>query len=285
MQYLCYAMGNKSRSSLSKWIKNNGVDGRSKPRSKLLGNIGTPGLSVITSREWAGVYFSPKRMYVEDAVKNFVEANEYFSNVKDVGAERQRQGVEWDTVVSKDPGKVLIWEARRRNHLELQPGIKSDLIDQLLANTCTSYEGLAAAINYWCGKAAIRNWLESHDTYSMYRKEIKPGLTAGIVLVYSFLAPFPPLFFLFSSCPSFAGVTFYCAVSDHQKKQCALSKIVVEQNFYLPPGSKIRWIHTDEKWMKALVPRSNAKSCEELGIERDSYSVHHKCHIDQVHSK
>jgi hypothetical protein len=34
--------------------------------------------------------------------------------------------------------------------------------------------------------------------------------------------------------------------------------------------------------MKALVPRSNAKECTELGIERDSYSVHHKCHIEQV---
>ena len=34
--------------------------------------------------------------------------------------------------------------------------------------------------------------------------------------------------------------------------------------------------------MKALVPRSNAKECAELGIERDSYSVHHKCHIEQV---
>ena len=71
---------------------------------------------------------------------------------------------------------------------------------------------------------------------------------------------------------------------DHQKKQCAHSKIVVENNFNLPPGSKILWVHSDEKWMKALVPRSNAKSCEELGVVRDSYSVHHKCHIDQVTS-
>ena len=42
------------------------------------------------------------------------------------------------------------------------------------------------------------------------------------------------------------------------------------------------WIHSDEKWFKALVPRTNAKECAELGIERDSFSVHHKCHIQQA---
>ena len=32
----------------------------------------------------------------------------------------------------------------------------------------------------------------------------------------------------------------------------------------------------------ALVPRSNAKACAELGIERQSYSAHHKRHIGKV---
>ena len=30
------------------------------------------------------------------------------------------------------------------------------------------------------------------------------------------------------------------------------------------------------------MPRTNAKECAELGIERDSFSVHHKCHIQQA---
>jgi hypothetical protein len=122
---------------------------------------------------------------VEEAVKKFGDNNEFFANVKDVGAERQRKGVEWETVASKDPVTVLLWNARRKNHLELQPGIKSDLIDQLLANTCTSCEGLAAAVNYWFGKTAIREHLESHDTRSTHRKEIKPGLTPGLAFLYS----------------------------------------------------------------------------------------------------
>ena len=50
----------------------------------------------------------------------------------------------------------------------------------------------------------------------------------------------------------------------------------------LSMGTKMLWIHPDEKWFKALVPRTNAKECAELGIERDSFSVHHKCHIQQA---
>jgi hypothetical protein len=184
MQFLCYAMGNKSRSSLIKWVASNGVDGRSRARDKAKGLIGTAGLSVIENHEWASTFFTPKRVHVEEAVKTFGDNNEFFANVKDVGAERHRKGVEWETVASKNPATVLLWNARRRNHLELQRGIKSDLIDQLLANACTSCEGLAAAVNYWCGKTAIRKWLESHDACSMHRKEIKPGLTAGIAFLY-----------------------------------------------------------------------------------------------------
>jgi hypothetical protein len=51
MQFLCYAMGHKSRSSLSKWLANNGVDGRLKVKDKPKGLIGTAGLSVIESYE------------------------------------------------------------------------------------------------------------------------------------------------------------------------------------------------------------------------------------------
>ena len=44
--------------------------------------------------------------------------------------------------------------------------------------------------------------------------------------------------------------------------------------------TKILWIHSDEKWFHALVPRKNAKACPELGIHKQTYSAHHKSHID-----
>ncbi len=38
----------------------------------------------------------------------------------------------------------------------------------------------------------------------------------------------------------------------------------------------------DEKWFSGLVPRTNAKACAELGIEKQTYSAHHKKHIAKV---
>ena len=138
--------------------------------------------------------------------------------------------------------------------------------------------------------------------------------------------------------PSTFSLSISIYSTDHQRKQCAHSKICFENNFNLPRGSKVLWIHSDEKWMKvhvrsvcvcgavlfdvcafihflskgisrlwcgvvwcvclvpckvpatpasfpkALVPRTHAKECAELGVERGSYSVHHKCHIEQVHA-
>lgn len=46
--------------------------------------------------------------------------------------------------------------------------------------------------------------------------------------------------------------------------------------------TKILWIHSDEKWFHALVPRKNAKACPELGIHKQTYSAHHKSHIGKV---
>jgi hypothetical protein len=45
---------------------------------------------------------------------------------------------------------------------------------------------------------------------------------------------------------------------------------------------KILWVMCDEKWFHGLVPRANAKACAELGIEKQTYSAHHKKHIAKV---
>jgi hypothetical protein len=90
------------------------------------------------------------------------------------------------------------------------------------------------------------------------------------------------VFFIYLPPSTFSFTRQFLLTVDHQKKQCAHSKICRENNFNLPRGTKMLWIHSDEKWFKALVPRTNAKDCAELGIERDSFSVHHKCHIQQA---
>ena len=80
----------------------------------------------------------------------------------------------------------------------------------------------------------------------MYEKNIKPGLTAA-----------------------------------NRVKQVAFAKHV-HNKWGLDPARKVLWIMSDEKWFHAMVPRSNAKACEELGIKVKSYSAHHKRHITKV---
>ena len=67
----------------------------------------------------------------------------------------------------------------------------------------------------------------------------------------------------------------------NREKQVVFAKHV--HNYWgLPRETLILWVHSDEKWFHALVPRSNAKACEELGIPKQSYSVHHKSHVGKV---
>ena len=71
----------------------------------------------------------------------------------------------------------------------------------------------------------------------MYDKNIKPGLTAA-----------------------------------NRAKQVLFSKHV-HNKWGMDPSKKVLWVMADEKWFHAMVPRSNAKACEELGIPRQSLLI------------
>ncbi len=138
------------------------------------------------------------------------------------------------------------YERLTKEHDARQPFIKDDIMDALkLANNCLSYRALAKHINNWRSPYTIETWLRAHPTYNRYAKNIKPGLTP-----------------------------------QNREKQAAFSKHV--RNRWGLPESKILWIHSDEKWFHALVPRNNAKACAELGLPRKLYSTHHKSHIGKV---
>ena len=93
---------------------------------------------------------------------------------------------------------------------------------------------------------SIERWLKHHPSYYLYKKNIKPGLTP-----------------------------------ENRQKQVDFSKHV-HNRWGLPPGKKVLWIMSDEKWFHSLVPRSNAKTCKELRIPVQSYSAHHKKNIKKV---
>ena len=138
------------------------------------------------------------------------------------------------------------YERMARQHINRQPFIENELIDAILNYNCVSYRQLAVHINNWCQHTCIADWLQSHPTYSLYAKNIKPGLTP-----------------------------------ENQIKQVAFSRRVMSR-WGLEDGTKILWIHCDEKWFHGIVPRTNAKACPELGIKKTSHSAHHKKHIAKV---
>ena len=154
-------------------------------------------------------------------------------------------GSVYDDMVIKSQD-VSIYERMAREHIARQPTVEEDLVEALQANVCRSYRALSKVINGWCSPATIEAWLKTHPEYQIYSKNIKPGLTP-----------------------------------QNRCKQVAFSKHV-HNRWGLPTGTKILWIHCDEKWFHALVPRNNAKACEVLGITRQSYSAHHKSHIGKV---
>jgi hypothetical protein len=131
-------------------------------------------------------------------------------------------------------------------HDARQPFIEGELIEAIKNYNCVSYRQLAIHINDWCQHTCIAKWLHSHDTYSLYAKNIKPGLTP-----------------------------------ENQLKQVLFSRRV-QDRWGLEETTKILWIHCDEKWFHGIVPRTNAKACPELGIPKSSHSAHHKKHIDKV---
>ena len=47
-------------------------------------------------------------------------------------------------------------------------------------------------------------------------------------------------------------------------------------------NGKYLLVHYDEKWFWALVLRAKAKACKELGVEKKSFNMFHKNHIDKV---
>ncbi len=63
-------------------------------------------------------------------------------------------------------------------HDARQPIIEEELVEAIKSYNCVTYRQLAGHINHWCEHSCIMNcWLHSHVTYSLYAKNIKPGLT------------------------------------------------------------------------------------------------------------
>ncbi len=203
------------------------------------------GTSVITNRQLVRERYDEKFFYAREKALQSREPTEPAHKVKEWQCYKYRVAF-WGQRFEENvltPEEMSYYARLAREHDERQPYIKQDILDTLiLGHSCYSYRALSKQINNWCSSCAIQKWLTSHPSYYIYAKNIKPDLS-----------------------------------EPNKIKQVLFSKHV--RNYWgLPPG-KFVWIHSDEKWFHALVPRQNAKACEELGLKRQSYSVHHKSHI------
>jgi hypothetical protein len=155
-------------------------------------------------------------------------------------------GVVFDDEVEKGTD-MSRYERMEREHDARQPYVEQDLVDAIQANVCRSYRQLSRHINGWCAASTVEIWLKNHNSYHLYAKNIKPGLSV-----------------------------------ENRAKQVAFSQHVHNKWGLGPEVKKVLWVMCDEKWFHGLVPRANAKACEELGIMKQSYSAHHKKHIAKV---
>ena len=61
-----------------------------------------------------------------------------------------------------------LWEARARDLVEKQPGIRQRLIDTPHKYSRITYDGLDNSIRHWCSASTIHQWLMSREGYIIY---------------------------------------------------------------------------------------------------------------------
>jgi hypothetical protein len=203
------------------------------------------GRTAIDNRAIARDFYTPRFFFArEKAMGTTILLDKYgksYPNWNNYQFRHKEWGKIYDDQVEMGI-EMTRYERMEREHDARQPFVEQDLIEALQANVCRSYRQLSKHINSWCATREI--WLKSHKSYHIYTKNIKPGLSV-----------------------------------ENRAKQVAFSAHVHNRWGLDPSIKKVLWVMCDEKWFHGLVPRANAKACEELGILKQTYSAHHKKHI------
>jgi hypothetical protein len=82
--------------------------------------------------------------------------------------------------------------------------------------------------------AAIQNWLSSYESYSVYVERILPLLTRS-----------------------------------QMQKHVDFARLVCNHWSLETVGKKYLWVNFDEKWFNGWLRCTNAKKCEQLGLEKN----------------
>jgi hypothetical protein len=223
---------------------------------KLAELVRTEGTSValpktaIDNRSIARDFYTPRFFFPREKAMGTTILLDKNGNMYPGWTTYQTRHKQWGLIYDDEVKKgtdMSRYERMEREHDARQPFVQQDLIEALQANVCRSYRQLSRHINGWCAASTVEIWLKNHNSYHIYAKNIKPGLSV-----------------------------------ENRAKQVAFSQHVHNKWGLGPEVNKVLWVMCDEKWFHGLVPRANAKSCEELGIMKQTYSAHHKKHIAKV---
>jgi hypothetical protein len=199
---------------------------------------------VIDDSKLAAIHFNPRRLFIDHEMAEFKESPAgQHATLQERQKQRQFLKDKFDVL----PKDILeVYQKAAREKMKMMGFIEEAIVDTLNDNKEQSFRALSKHVSRWCSYQTIERWLKSHELYASYSKNIKPGLTEG-----------------------------------NRQKQVNFSKRV-HARCDLPPHTKILWCMSDEKWWFGLIAHTFAKMCPELGVEKKSFSAHHKSHINKV---
>jgi hypothetical protein len=202
------------------------------------------GENVIDDPKMAATYFTPRKLFMQHEMQAFKDSPEgSHASLK----ERQAHRLFLKEKFKDIPSDIMdVYKKAAREKMAQHGFIEESIVDTLNDNNEQSFRSLSKHVSRWCSYQTIERRLKKHESYASYSKNIKPGLTEG-----------------------------------NRVKQVNFSKRVHDR-WGLPAHTNILWCMSDEKWWFGLIARTFAKMCPELGIEKKSFSAHHKSHINKV---
>ena len=159
-----------------KGVTIDGYDGRHQKKAKDF-------ISVNESRTAAATMYTPRHMFVTE---HLMCGGPLSYGQKHTGRLKEL-ALRFDALVGSG-AYVSHWDRLLKEHDSKWPFIRQELIDALEAQVCRSYKQLSTYVNGWCSARTIERWLNSHPSFEVYRKNVKPGLTEVMCLYYCFHA-------------------------------------------------------------------------------------------------
>ena len=200
--------------------------------------------SVIECRQSAKSVYMPFMLYDKHSVARFKDNNLHI-DPEELSEYQSKSMTRWKKLPTSTKE---IWIAEACCHNARFPQIKDSLIILLQNNPSIGYFQLASEIGEWCSAKTIHKWLTSQVRFSYYNERIIPLLT-----------------------------------TKQREKHVSFSRHFWN-HWGLPKDKlkKVLLINYDEKWFYGMVPRSQAKKCDNLPIYRKHLQAYHKCYINKV---